>query len=462
MNQFKKIYKNLENYLPIISVIFFLLGIWIASKSVGFAKVINRGMLGVVDIYQYLAPIIIFIILTPALSKILLAEKTNGSKFVGQTIFWFAKLRLLACFWGVVFTAIVFGLPLFINGGIGLGESILQTLKSIGWTLISSSYFYGVYAAILTVTLSFKIPKISRFLDRCSEGIEKLGKYLVPLVPLFMLVVGAYVYYLPQILPDQIANNGGTIAHLNNLRVFGFNIPAHTATGIILAYVAGGLLTGLACMMWHFGLLFFTKLKEREFSIKDYFKNYWVKSYPLMWATSSETLAIPLDLYLVKKYYPQVKSEIRRFIIGVGCFLNINGTIICVFILAGLVAALLGIQISLVQLVLIIPLVFLIGYSIPGIPGELLLFAGPIAVLLAIPESVIPIFLAIYFGFQLGLPDSFRTGANTTDNCVCAILRNKTYKEKFVVGEELARKGLRERNELSWKPYTDCQASKSH
>lgn len=450
MNQFKKIYNSFEKYLPIISVIFFLLGIWIASISVGFAKIINRGVLGLIDVYQYLAPIAIFVILTPSLAKILFAKRANGGKFVGHTIFWFAKLRLLACFWGVIFTFIVFGLPLYINATIGFWGSILGTLKSIGQMLLHSSYFYALYAAILTIIVSSKIPKISIFLDKAVEGIEILGKYFIPFVPLFMLAIGAYVYYLPQTITSQITNNGGTVAHLNNLQVFGFNISAHTAKGMILAYLVGGLLTGLACIIWHLGLLLITKLKEKGFSIKHYLKNYWIRVYPLLWATSSEALATPLNLHLVKQCYPEVKSEIRRFVVGVGSFLNINGTIICVFILAGLVSALLGIHISLAQLILVIPLVFLIGYAVPGIPGELLLFAGPIAVLLAIPESAIPIFLAIYLGFQLGLPDSFRTGANSTDNCLCAILRNKIYKEKFENKTEIGEIKSSPERELNW------------
>jgi len=429
INVFKEAYKVFEKYSPVITVLFFLSGIGIASKSAIFAEAIDRGMSGLIDAYQYLAPIAIYVILTPSLTKILLAREGNGRKFVWNTILRFAGFRLWACIWGVVFTAIAFGLPFYLNTTVGLGEFTLGTLKSIGWMLTHSLYFFAIYAAIFTVIISLKVTKISVFLNKAVEGIETAGRYFIPLVPLFMLAIGAYIYYLPQSIQGQIASNGGSIAHLNSLKIFGFDIHAHTVTGVFLAYLAGGLLTGLACMIWHCGLLLITKYREREFSIKQYFKNYWVRIYPLLWSTSSEALATPLNLHLVKQYYPQVRPEVRRFVVGAGSFLNINGTIICVFILAGLVTALLGVKISFVQLALIIPLVFLIGYGVPGIPGELLLFAGPVASLLAIPESAMPVFLAIYLGFQLGLPDSFRTGCNSTDNCVCAVLLDKTYKE---------------------------------
>ena len=84
------------------------------------------------------------------------------------------------------------------------------------------------------------------------------------------------------------------------------------------------------------------------------------------------------------------------------------------------------------ELLLAIPVAFLISFGIPGIPGELLLFAGPLALVLAISPAITPLFHALYLGLQLGLPDSFRTGANTTNNYVYAILLNKTYEKRFL------------------------------
>ena len=124
--------------------------------------------------------------------------------------------------------------------------------------------------------------------------------------------------------------------------------------------------------------------------------------------------------------------------IGAGSVLCTNGTLISVFILLGLVGGILGLHFSLMELLLCIPVAFLISFGIPGIPGELILFAGPLAAILDIPPEVMPMFLALYLGLQLGLPDSFRTGANTTNNYVYCILLNKTYEERFLVKEAAA------------------------
>ena len=114
--------------------------------------------------------------------------------------------------------------------------------------------------------------------------------------------------------------------------------------------------------------------------------------------------------------------------------MDINGTIINVFVLGAIVLLILGLNISAIELLFIIPIVFLISYGVPGIPGELVLFAGPMATMLNIPEASLPIFLAVYLGLQLGLPDSFRTGSNSTDAFVGAVLLNAVYEKRFAEG----------------------------
>lgn len=432
------VFSKLERYLPFISISFFLLGIFIAKRSSGFASAIDKGIGSFVNSYGFIAPLAIYAILTPSAIKMMESEEGQDRKFAGYTIFWFARLRLFACVWAAVFTTIVFGLPIHTNGTVGLAGAVLKTLKSLLWMLTHSIYFYAIYASVITVALSVKFPKAFKFMSKWAEAIENLGKVFIPIVPLFMLAIGSYVCNLPNNLKGQIGNVPG--AGLANFSIFGININSSTSGGMILAYLAGAFLTGIACFIWHFGLLFLAKIHAHQFVMKNYFKNYWAKVYPLLWSTSSEALATPLNLYLVQKYYPGKNAATRRFIVGLSSYININGTIICVFILAGLVAKILNIQISLLQLLLSTPLVFLIGYGVPGIPGELLLFGGPIVVLLNLSPAITPIFLALYLGLQIGLPDSFRTGANSTDACPSFLVLENIYEKKFLYKEAIDKK----------------------
>ena len=164
----------------------------------------------------------------------------------------------------------------------------------------------------------------------------------------------------------------------------------------------------------------------KDFSLLRYFRQYWSRLYPMLWATASESLSTPLNLYLVKKYYPEVPAEIRRFVIGVGSYLNVNGTMICAVITTCLAARVLGIPLSWAQLLICLPVIFLVGFAVPGIPGELLLFAGPIAGTLCLEPALVHPFLTLYLMLQFGLPDSFRTGNNSTDSLPLALMLSRS------------------------------------
>lgn len=430
----KKTFKNINNviekYLPFLTVSSFILGIVVTWKWESIGMGVQSGMNSFINGYGKLAPMAIFLILAPSLGRMLSMGRSNGGKFLALGMLSFSGQRLLACIWGVIFTGAILGLPLFSKNEANLSESILITLKSLGNMMLVSPYFYAVYLSIITVIISLRVKFIANILQKCASAIEIVGQSFVPLVPFFMFAIGSYIYSLPSGLKEQLG--GEAVSHgLSVFSIFGFSFSTATPLGMIGLYLIGAGLTGIGCLLWHSGLLIFTKIRVREFSIKKYFTKYWTRVYPLLWSSSSEALATPLNLYLVKKYYNKIKPEVRRFVIGMGSFASINGTMICVFVLAGVVAKGIGYQMTTWDLFLCIPLVFLIGFGVPGIPGELLLFGGPMVVLLKIGEPVSTIFLTLYLGLQIGLPDSFRTGNNSTDNCLTSIRLNKIYERKF-------------------------------
>ena len=151
--------------------------------------------------------------------------------------------------------------------------------------------------------------------------------------------------------------------------------------------------------------LTWTQHAVQGFSTRQYLTRPWIRVYPLLWATSAEALSAPLSLYLVKKRFPRVSPEVRRLVVGMMNYLNMNGTLVAIFVFAGAMANISGAEISLMQLIFAVPLVFLLGYSVPGLSRELLLSA----------------FLPLYIGLQVGLSDSFRTGSNSTDDCLFAL-----------------------------------------
>jgi len=403
--------------------------VFIAAMSGSAARFVANSESRFIDGYNYVAPLAIFFVLAPYLARTLRLKEEV--KFGGYMLRWLAVRRLLSCFWGCIFTALVFQLPLLPHQHSSLWPSMISSLKSFCWMATHSSFFFAMYAAIIVSLMSLRWQALSRLLDKILAAVENSGKYFQLVIPIFMLAVGAYIYGLPDRIGSQLHLQEQGAGYSGIVNFLGMKIDSHLPKDCILFYLISALLVGIACFIWHFFLILLTRNKVKSFSIKSYFANYWIKVYPLLWATSSEALATPLNLYLTKTHYPQIKDEIRQFVVGMGSYLNINGTLICVFVMLGVVANVIGFRLSFMELLFCVPIVFLIGYGVPGIPGELVLFAGPIAMLLNLPQAILPAFLALYCGLQLGLPDSFRSGNNSTDNVLCALLLNDAYEKKF-------------------------------
>ena len=425
-----------EKYLIALVLGALVAGVGVASISQPLVDRVDSTVNVFMELYGYVAPVAIFIILAPSLAK-LFATRRMG-RFGLFVIRWYAARKLLACLWAIGFIALIFRVPLLPEGSVSMTEGLTQTVQSLGKMAATSSYFWAMYAAFGVALIAMRVQWLGRSLERTLNMVELGGSYLMPVMPIFMFAVGAYIYGLPQNLEEQLglSADGGDV--LGSLNIWGWSISPASSSGMILIYVLGALLTAVACFAWQFGFLLIARRHEPRFSIISYFRDYWVKVYPLLWATSSEALATPLNLYLTRRHAPWVRSDVRRFVIGVGSYMNINGTLINVFILGAIVLLMLGLSVSVLELLFIIPVVFLISYGVPGIPGELVLFAGPMATLLNIPEPILPVFLAVYLGLQIGLPDSFRTGNNSTDDYIGTVMMNAVYEKKYAAQEGAA------------------------
>ncbi len=415
--------------LSILTIGGFVAGVVACSHWPVVGHYADQVMNGVVNGYGYLAPVVIFGILAPSLSQVLrLAEQ---KRLIVNSFLWLARKRLVSCLFGTAATAVLFSLPLLPSHNVNCWETLVKTLQNLAYLATHSPYFYALYISVAAAFISLRVNWLKNIFEHIVEGIETLGTFMSYAVPALMFCMGAYVYQLPEhlkeSLPAEAMQNGGLA-----LTWIGGSIALGTPAGAVKVYFLIGGLVGAVCLIFYAGMLVFARLTIPGFSIRNHLIRYWFKVYPLLWATASESLATPLNLSLVRKLYPQVSPLLRRFVVGMGSWLNINGTLICVFIMAGAISAMLGQHISLFELVLSIPAVFLIGYGVPGMPGELILFADPIARLLSIPPELSSLFIALYVGFNFGLTDAFRSGHNSTDNCLSALMLS--VREKSLAG----------------------------
>lgn len=449
---FKRTFELYKKYTPLLMIVALFLGILLAKCIPAVLEAANFLVSKLIDGIVFLAPFAIFVILAPSVAKMMKARKE--SSFAGFVIVWFGITRIFAGVWAAVFTVLILRLPIFPSsetGAVSIASVFGENLVVLKDLLLKSVFFGAIWASVIVGIIAYFKQKLYNGLQKAAGAIETLGDYIEPAIPLLMLLLGAYIYSLPHELNQSVNEqtlNSIAQANLGTLNLFGWVLDINTEFGLVWVYIVGSVLIGIGCFLWQAMQLAILKWYLDDFSIKSFFTNYWMKIYPLAWSTSSEVISMPLNMSLVKRQYTKISSIVRRLIVGLGAYMNINGTTMHVILLAGIVAVLVGHRPSLVQLVLGVPIIALVGYGVPGIPGELVLFAVPMVKILNLPEPIIPMFMALYLALQVGLPDSFRTGANVTDNGIYAIGLDKLYKKKFQVdpNEDLKEKAAQEEN----------------
>ena len=190
----------------------------------------------------------------------------------------------------------MFRIPILPQGSLSLADGILETTKSLGVMATTSTYFWAMYAAIGISVVSTRVGLLTRLLERLMNAVETAGSYLLPVMPVFMFGIGAYIYGLPDHVQAQVGLEAADTSVLLDLDIWGWTTSPTTPVGMITIYVVGAILTAIACFIWQLAFLFIARSQEPRFSIFGYFSNYWIKVYPLLWATSSEALATPLNL----------------------------------------------------------------------------------------------------------------------------------------------------------------------
>lgn len=431
----KKIYSFYERFLPVFVILALMLGVMTAKYSAVIGSIASSLMNALISGITFIAPLAIFIVVAPSIAYIFKVRKE--SRFAGFVLGWFSLTRAIAGIWAAIFTITILGLPLIAARAGGYREILLHNLIVALHLLYKSPTLIAIYASIIVGVVAYYNRKVYRVTEFLAKGLETGGNYIEPAIPVIMFLLGAYVYSLPRLLSQSIGSEGVDAAQvltsLRHINVLGVSINLSGEFGLLYLYAIQVTMLTVGCFIWQIAQLVIVKLRTKGFSIKEFFLKYYIRVYPLAWSTASEAASVALNTAEIKRVYPEVDRNVRRLFCGLGGHLNINGTTMSVFCLTGIVAVVCGVNISLVHLLLALPVVILIGYGVPGVPGELVFYAVPMMTLLQVPSEIKPVFLSLFLALQIGLPDSFRTGANVTDNGIYAVAMNRRYKERYQV-----------------------------
>jgi Na+/H+-dicarboxylate symporter len=391
-----------------------------AGAALPLAAAAERFLSLLVGAYSLIAPVVIFLILAPSLTKLLRSEGKIAPILAMRTAVFFVTLRIWASLLAIVCVALAFGLPLVQPGPSTLAAGISTSLRDLGRIGLQSRWFAALAASIAVALVIHRSQHAAvRAFVRIPDLVEDAGALITRTTPLFLFLIGIYVASLPEAITGYIAHTSRSLAPV---RLLGVSIETSTNRGFLATYFALAALTGIVCTLWHALLFAAARARIEGLSLRRYFTGYLSQVYPLAWSTCSESLATPANLHAMRRNFPWIDPAYRQFATGLSTNVNINGTIICAFIMIAAVARMTGVPISAASLLACAPVIFLIGFGVPGMPGELLLFAGPIAAVLGVPPRQQDAFILLYVTLQLGLPDSFRSGANVTDSAPAILL----------------------------------------
>ncbi len=421
-NRFMRLVGAVERRSLAIALLSLGLGMGLSAWKPQLGQAVADGVGWFVNVYSYFVPFLLYFLLTSALVKMIDLVEDRGNRWVLPVMVQFVVARMLAILFAITALALMFQIPFSLE----VASSPLSLLKKVGSllvdALVGSTFLYGVYAALLTVPLAARIKRLKALFMAFGDWIETAGQMLVLATPVLMLTCGAFFMHLPEYAASSLSSQG-LDAGANIIQMLHITRPEWIPDDfsfIWMYFVLSGS-TAVLCILWHALYIFFTWTVEPRFSVKRYLSQYWIKVYPLLWASSSEALGVPLSLAQMKSAFPEVPASLRQFVIAGGSYLGINGTLICVYVMGVMLAKFVGAEICVIQLLVSLPVIFLLGYAVPGIPGELVIFADTMVLVLGIPPALTPLFLALYLTMQVGLPDSFRTGCNSTDSALLAI-----------------------------------------
>lgn len=374
------------------------------------------------------APFIIFFTIAAAIIDMMRTGKA------GRFAFWvsivFTALGLLAGFLAILLTVPLFNLSW--TGGESDFASILHTigLKTILLTHSSPSFIAVFYAAFCAILLNYGTKaKATEWFCRPTldvirmvgvQGIALVGRGLKVAFPYLLFGIGIFI---PKAIGDAVTQTQRGLTTNTTLETVVGSNP-------VALYFLTVWIQVVVLAVFIFALIFLT-CWLCKFSLKQFFKDYFLYVYPFAWATSSSAASIPVNLERTGEGL-KVRKEIREFIIPLGATVNLDGAIMACFVITAMASILVGYTPTFVDLLILLIPIKIVTLGVPGIPGGIAAVVPPVvAEILPLPPGTDAAFIAIWFGFSVGLSDQFRTGVNTTTNGIVSMWFEKVYDKRF-------------------------------
>lgn len=343
-----------------------------------------------------LVPALIFFALAPAIATVI--RRGLAGRFALSVVGWFVVSQFVAGMYGLVVAAVIFNIPLTLEGAGGIYASAVAMLSELGGQGNVTAPVVAVLAAVGTAFLAVWIDGLYRLLQKFERGVAKAGGgmayFLVPLILGFGVTIGA---------------------------TFGAGTGV-SQYGLAVLYTAG-LCLGWWAVYMVFVLGWLSRRKPGPF-----LRDYYVPTALFAAGTCSSLATLPVNLHQAKKY--GIRDEVADFVIPLGAVVNMDASALAYMAYAPFVISFIfGFEVSWVMLLVAWPILMLYSLAAPGLPagmGTALWSSVLFAAILGLEDPERSTFIATWLALSGGIPDMFRTATNCTgDGFVAAFFDSK-------------------------------------
>ena len=364
-------------------------------------------------------------------NRLAVAIYTSGTYFP-KLVVTFATLIIFALLSGATAKLVLFNR----QGAGRLFGSILAAYVALGFaSLIYVTIWIPVLTRLPFAAAGALAPGGAQWLQQVGHSFSTLFTEQ-PLVQ--SLVTAVFVGYLAAVLPGLRSIAGGLImASQATLWLFrkllwyyplmigclAIGIPMKFGAKGMAAYGQTTLWVALVTVSWSVLLATFVKLTSKR-SWKQLI-SYYAAVWPTGFGTggSYETLAMNVVSAETELGLPREMAEVS---IVFGTVMNKSCATMSVMLVTISVARLLGLPLSMAEILTLIPPVLILGLESPGIPGGAAFFMSPIvAVLLHVRD--VDVFVATFVTMYSGLIPMFSTAGNTTNDGLIGALLNDRF-----------------------------------
>lgn len=405
-------WSGFERLIPFLAIALLVAGVLIGLQGITWLidlaqSIVSQAVHGLI----FVGPVLVGLSVAASIAE--LTRKNMATTTFKDGVIWFFVIRVISALFTIAIIALIFRSPLL---PAHIDAFSFDQLSEVFGNITFGMLMGSIGFAVITGWIGSKQDRLYKLLQAANNGLDKIGNAVSILIPLVMFTLGLYISGLDKIIVGEAAK--ASIAVQNPLFLYALSLV------VTLILIGFG---------WQIVFLYSVIRNRNDVTIKSFFAKYYQHVYPLAWASMSEIATFPLSLSKARHAFPKMNKDISSVVLSLGIPMNVTGNMINGFIIAGFVSSALGYHLSVLEMLLVVPVISVVSLGEVGIPGDSILMFGLVMVaMMAVPVGFMTnfkeVFLALWLILEVGLQDSFRTGINVTDNAISALLFDNYYK----------------------------------